>query len=136
MRYLLIPLMTLGLTAQSALAQLESPIKPPTSVGISGGGIIGLACLGLRWLFTAAIIFSIIMALVAGYRYMTSAGDPAKVTLANNTLIYVAIGVAVAILARTVPILVGSVVAGSARLDPCGPGTTQNPPTNNPPTGT
>lgn len=117
----------LDLISSTAHAQLPLPGKVEPVA--SGTALQTFLCtVVLSWLFTAAIIFSIIMALVAGYRYMTSAGDPAKVTLANNTLIYVAIGVAVAILARTMPILVGSVVAGSARLDPCATGTTQTQP--------
>lgn len=111
-----------------AYAQLPLPGKI-TPVA-SGTALQTFLCtILLSWVFTAAIAFSIIMALVAAFRYMTSAGDPAKVSLASNTLIYVAVGIAVAILARTLPILVGSVLAGQAQLDPCSAPTTTAPPT-------
>lgn len=104
--------------AQVAFALVEPPIKRPTSVGIlagNGGAIISLGCLGLRWLFTIAIILSIVFALLAALDYITSAGDPAKVKKATNRIIYAAIGIAVALLARSLPVIVGGVlsIAGS-----------------------
>lgn len=106
-------LLSLALRIPEALAIGEAPIKPPTSVGIASGGVLGIVCLGLTWLFTAAIIFSIVMALVAAFEYMRGAGAPEKVKQATNRLIFVAIGVAVAILARSVPVLVASIIGAS-----------------------
>lgn len=95
-----------------ALAIGVAPIKPPSKIGIGtgtgGARAMNLACLGLRWIFTAAIVFSIIMALLAAIEYMRSAGDPAKVKASTNRLIFTAIGIAVAILARSLPVIVGS----------------------------
>jgi|GEM_PF-3139851 len=113
-------LLSLMLRADHALAAFPtSPIKPPTS--IEGGNVapraLALACTGLSWIFTAAIIFSIVMVLLAGIAYMRSSGDPAKVKEATGKLVYTAIGVAVAILARTLPILVGSILGVSGGTD-------------------
>lgn len=116
------------ITIPTALAQLPLPGKV-NPVATSSGLQTFLCTVVLSWIFTAAIVFSIIMLLVAAFWYMTSAGDPAKVSKANKTLVYVAIGVAVAILARTLPILVGSFIAGQANLDPCAaPATTTTAP--------
>lgn len=98
--------------AQSGIGQ--APIKPPSSVGIASGGIMPIVCSGLRWIFTAAILLSIVMVLVAAFEYLRAGGDPGKVKTANNRLIFVAIGIAVAILARTLPVLVGSIVGADA----------------------
>lgn len=97
----------------------ESPIKPPQSIGSTAFGprALSLACTGLSWLFTAAIIFSIVMALLAAIGYMRAAGDPGKVKESTNKLIFTAIGIAVAIVARTVPIFVGSLVGVSGGTD-------------------
>lgn len=94
--------------AQSGIP--KSPLGPPSKIGLFAGGFPGIVCTGLRWLFTAAIIFSIILALVAAFDYMRSAGDAAMVKKATNRLVFVAIGVAIAILARTLPVLVGTVI--------------------------
>ncbi len=113
MYYLAITGLTLLFQAQSAFAQIRPTIKPPTKVGISESGILGIACLGLRWLFTFAIIFSIVLVLLAAIEYMRSSGDPGKVKDATNKIVFAAIGVAVAIAARTLPILVGSLLQAS-----------------------
>jgi hypothetical protein len=101
----------------TAFAAITPPsIRPPTSVGIlsgNGNAIISLACTGLNYLFTFALILSIVFALLAAFDYLTSAGDPAKIKKAGNRLIYTAIGVAVALFARTLPVLVGTIVGVS-----------------------
>jgi hypothetical protein len=117
MRYIFSTLVIALANIQFANAQLGSPIKAPRNVGGSGATLLSIACLGLRWLFTAAIIFSIVLVVLAAFEYMRSAGDPAKVKSATNRIVYAAIGVAVAILARTVPILVGSVLNVSGGTD-------------------
>ena len=99
-------------------AQIPSaPVKPPTQVDTlttSGAGMLpNFVCLGLRWLFTFAILFAIVMILLAAYEYITSAGNPDKTKTATNRIIYAAIGIAVAILARTIPIMIGSILGGS-----------------------
>lgn len=105
---LLYTLLSFALRAHQALAIPEPPIKPPKTIGV--GSPIGVACLGLKWLFTAAILFSIILALVAAFDYMRGGGSPDKIKAATNRLVFVAIGVAVAILARTMPVLIGTLI--------------------------
>ncbi len=117
-KYLLIPALTVVLFAQYALADIDrAPIKHPTSVPLLSGGLVGIVCLGLQWLFTGAIIFSVALTLLAAYDYLRSSGDPAKVKSATNRLIFVAIGVAVAILARSLPVLVGSIFGATGSTD-------------------
>jgi len=62
----------------------------------------------LVWIFWGLIIFSVVMFLVGGYRYVTSGGDPEKVSGANKTLIYAAIAVVVALLAAGIPNIIAS----------------------------
>lgn len=111
------------LVIASAYAQLPLPKQVET---VSGGSkILDFICnTVLSWLFTAAILFSVLMVLIAAFRYMTSGGDSTKVKLASNTLVFAAIGIAVAILARTLPVLVGSIVTRDLNLDPCPAGGT------------
>jgi hypothetical protein len=87
----------------------DSPIKPPKALSTSASSVTKLACTGLQWIFTGAIVFSIVLILLAAIEYMRSSGEPAKVTSATNKLIWVAVGVAVAILARTLPLLIGGI---------------------------
>lgn len=93
------------------LAQAQT-IEPPRTIGLLGGGgsgaFIGLMCLVAQWVFTIAIVLSIILAIMAGIQYMTAGGDSEKLKTAHRRLLYLAIGIAVAIIAQTLPVLVGS----------------------------
>lgn len=119
------------LSIPTAHAQLPLPavVKPIAS----GATALDFVCtVVFTWLFTAAIIFAIALVLVAAFRYMTSDGVPDKIKSANKMLIFAAVGIAVAILARSVPVIVGSFVAKDVNLDPCA---TKSAPPPTPPTG-
>ena len=45
-------------------------------------------------------IAAVIVIILSGFKYITSAGDSAKITSAKNTLIYALIGLAIAVLAQ------------------------------------
>lgn len=46
-----------------------------------------------NFLFTLALGIAPIMIVISGFYFMTSAGDPAKVTIAKNIILYTLIGV-------------------------------------------
>ena len=56
----------------------------------------------INTLIYAVGIISTIMIIVSGIRYMTSAGDPAKITGAKNGILYAVIGLVIAILAYAI----------------------------------
>jgi len=62
------------------------------------------------WMFVFLLVLSAIMGLVGGYWYATSGGDSEKVKKATNTLIYAAVGVVVALMAKGIPTLVGNLL--------------------------
>lgn len=88
--------------------------KDGTSAGqvVEGIGVTGDSCdknkdrivniIGdiTRLISYFAGVIAVIMVIVAGFKYITSGGDSAKVTSAKNTLIYALIGIAVAVLAQ------------------------------------
>mgnify|MGYP001566896119 CR=1 FL=1 len=65
-------------------------------------------CVAINWIFTFLIIIAIIFVLIAAFKYLTAAGDPEKVKAASHTLVYAAVAVAVAIVAKGVPLIVGN----------------------------
>lgn len=71
-----------------------------TGSNCSSTGVSDFLATAVKILSYIAGIAAIIMILVAGFKYITSSGDSAKVTSAKNTLIYALIGVAVAVLAQ------------------------------------
>lgn len=109
----------------SAYAQLPGvplPAADQTQVGTNAQGVIGFICSTFNFVFLGLLLAAVAFVLLAAYRYLTAAGDPAKVTLANKTLIFAAVAIAIALLARAVPVIVGSFVVqggNSSAFDVC-----------------
>lgn len=75
-----------------------------------GAGVDNVVHVVVNLISFAAGIAAIIMILISGFKYITSAGDSGKVGSAKNTLIYALIGIAVAVSAQ---VLVRFVVSNS-----------------------
>jgi hypothetical protein len=78
------------------------------------GAVNDKICVIFYWLFTAAIIISIIMILLAAIKYMTGGGFITKgsgseaVTNARKDLLYAVVGIGIAILAKATPSIIAS----------------------------
>lgn len=67
----------------------------------------------INFLSTDIILpLAVIMVLVGAIQFMTSSGNPEKVSRANKTLLYAAIGVVVALLASEVTSIIKSILLG------------------------
>ncbi|HOK35141.1 MAG TPA: pilin [Candidatus Pacearchaeota archaeon] len=62
------------------------------------------------WIFYIVLSIAVIFGIVAGFQFMTSSGDPGKTEKARNLLLYMAIGLAVAALAKVIPAIVRTMV--------------------------
>jgi hypothetical protein len=60
-----------------------------------------------------AMPLSVIMVLVGAFKFMTSAGDPEKVSEARKTILYAAVGFAIACLCGAITNIIKSFVTGS-----------------------
>ncbi len=69
-------------------------------------------CAVINWVFWLIIMLSIIFTLVAAFKYLTAAGDQEKVARAGSTLIYVAIAIVVALIAKGFPLIISSFIGG------------------------
>ena len=67
-----------------------------------GVGVTNIAQKIVSLLSWAIGIVAIVMVLIAGYKYITSAGDSNRIASAKNTLIYAIIGLAIVALAQVV----------------------------------
>lgn len=75
-------------------------------------------------MFWVLITLTALLVIIAAYRYLTSAGDPTKVSNATKTITYAAVAVVVALLAKNfAPIISGLVasssIAGGSLPPPC-----------------
>lgn len=96
-----------------ALAQGKVVTAPRVTGFGSANAIVGQMCNAASWIFAAAIILSIVAALLAAIKYIGSSGDPAKVKEATHRLIFAAVGVAVALVAFFLPGIVASLLSTS-----------------------
>jgi fumarate reductase subunit D len=88
-----------------ALAQVQPP-RVYTTVG----QFQNLFCLVINWLFTFFVLIAIIFFIWAAYVYLTSGGDSEKVKRASNVFIYAVVAIIIALIARGVPLIVGSFI--------------------------
>lgn len=54
----------------------------------------------INFLFMIALGIAPIMIIIAGFYFITAAGDPAKITIAKNIILYTLIGLLIVFLAR------------------------------------
>ncbi len=64
------------------------------------------------WIFVGVVVIVIIFVLWGAYNLLTAAGSPEKIKLGRDQIIYAAIGMLVALLAKAIPYIVRSVLAG------------------------
>jgi len=57
---------------------------------------------GLNMVYIVAGVVAVIVIILAGYKYVTAAGDSAAIAKAKNTILYAVVGLVVIILAFTV----------------------------------
>ena len=64
-----------------------------------------------NWLFTGLIIFSVVMLIVAAYKYLFSQGSEEATGSAKKTILYATIALAVGMVAKGVPAIVSSLLS-------------------------
>jgi uncharacterized membrane protein len=85
---------------------------PPGPIIRDIGDIENLLATAIRWIFTLVVILCVIFILYGSFLYVTAAGDATRVSKANQTLLFAAIGLAVALLAWSIVALVRNFIGG------------------------
>ncbi len=109
--------LVLAVTAVS-FASAQSVTPPPTVFGRSGlptgvtaaGDFIQIILDLTDWLFIILLVISVIMIVLAGLQFITGGGDPAAISAARTKLIWAAVGIGVALLARGLPAAVANLL--------------------------
>jgi len=111
-------IIALALPALAFAQDIPTPVAP-TPVGVPQGqitslqGVLQTLCTVFAWAFYFLVVIAVIFVIVAAFKYLTAAGDPEKVKSAGSTLLYAAIAIGVALLARAVPLVIGSFLGAS-----------------------
>lgn len=64
----------------------------------------------MNWIISIFFVVATIFIIMAGFKYVTAGGDSAKIDEAKHMLTYAIIGIAVGLLAFTIPKLIGGFV--------------------------
>ena len=109
---------SLALPAFVFAQQGPPPSNVPQGNITSLQSILNLLCVVFAWAFWFLIVLAVIFVIIAAFKYLTAAGDPEKVKSAGNTLLYAAVAIGVALLARAVPLVVAGFL-GANGLSSC-----------------
>ena len=66
----------------------------------------------IDWFFTILMVVAVIFIIMAAWTFLTAGGNPDAVTKARQMLVYALVGVAVALLAKGLPLVVQALLEG------------------------
>ncbi len=110
-----------------ALAFAQGIQNPLPGTGVSNVPVANITslqsilndlCVVFAWMFYFLIVVAIIFVVVAAFKYLTAGGDPEKVKSAGATLLYAAVAIGVALLAKAIPLVVGNFL-GAGTVTSC-----------------
>lgn len=97
-------------SAQSVDPFTQLPSEKPPIVFSSYGGAIDIVARGASWLLYIVIALAVVFIIYAGFLYLTSGGDENKIKSAKEYIIYAVVGVAIALVARGLVMLVQTLI--------------------------
>lgn len=86
--------------ACKGVSQLDGSSADDCVAGTGGGAVLNVSKVVVNIMSAIVGIAAVIMIIISGLRYVTSAGDSGRVSSAKNGLIYALIGIAIAALAQ------------------------------------
>ena len=118
MKHYLIPflLLTVIIVSVPALAfaqYQEVPGVGDTLLSNGAGGVIDVLDVVTNWMFTILLSLAVIFIILAAYKYLTSGGGE-EVGSAHKMIMYAAIAIAVAFLAKGIVFVVQELVTGNS----------------------
>jgi len=76
----------------------------------SGANLLLILDTIVNWVFVIVLIFSVIFLVLAGWQFITQGGNAQAVSEARMKLLWAAIGIAVAVMARGIPVVVRNII--------------------------
>jgi len=106
MKKILLAPVLLSLLILPAFVLAQGPDEEIPDIITGPGDIILIIERVANWLFAILLAVALIFIIISAYQFLTSGGDPARVTQARQALMYALIGVGVAFLAKGLVMLV------------------------------
>ena len=100
---------------------VAAPETPPTSFfggEIPAGPDSGKSFLGLvqnltDWLFLIFMLAAVVFVIFAAFQFLMGGGDPSQVSSARSRFLWAVVAIGLAILAKTIPIVVQNIITAS-----------------------
>ena len=94
----------------SASAAIATPTATiPVGITTAQGFIEAMRTL-TDWLFVILVVVAVIFIVLAGLQFITGGGDPTQVSAARTKLIFAAVGIGIALLARGLPAAIENLI--------------------------
>ena len=85
-------------------------------IATSGQGALDVINLLTGWLFVILSVAAVIFIVLAAFQFITAGGNAEAIIQARTKLLYAAIGIAVALVARAVPLVLMSIIGTGGAL--------------------
>ena len=103
-------MMTIGGVAGAAGEPIPTGFGGGIATDITSGADLVKTIQGIAdWIFVALLVAATIFIVLAAFQFVTSGGDPTANSEARRKLLYAAIGIIVATLAKGIPIAIRSI---------------------------
>jgi hypothetical protein len=100
--------------ASGVIGTVPNPLQGYGNFNDSGSGVVVFFTNILRLVFVAAGVMAFINLIVAGFQYMTAAGDSKAVAAAWNRIQYSLIGLVILVASFAIAAVLGAVLFGDA----------------------
>ena len=107
--------LAIGGTALAGTAGEQIPTEFGTGIPnniTSGAQFVGLLRNITNWIFVVLMVASVIFIVLAAWQFVAGGGEPQQVSQARQKLLYAAIGIIVALLARGIVAAIINIVQG------------------------
>ena len=106
---ILFVLLFLLATPTLSLAVQFDPNNPP-SLPLSASNFWGIMVRILKLIWPVFVGLAIVMFLVAGFMFLTAQGEPNKLKIARDSVIWASVGMIVGIVSFSLPFIIGTVI--------------------------
>lgn len=107
-------------TSLTSLGVALLPLAANAAVFNSIGDVVSKACQVVNYLYTGAIILTIVFVLLAAIKYITRGSDPKNVSDAHQQLLWAAIGFGIAVASAVIPKVIAAILGANATPSACG----------------
>jgi len=105
---LILAAVTPGKIPGAAELGIDNVIPNPSPTGLMAV-IVSI----VKWVYTAFFVIAVLIILFAAYTYLTAGGDPAKISTVHKQLIYIAVAIAIALIAVGVEKIIENLLTGN-----------------------